>query len=39
MKQYDDKLDRSQILEPSNCGWVRSHRNALATGAIGAGKT
>jgi len=39
--RYDDdrKLDRSLILELSNCGWVRSHRNVLVTGASGAGKT
>ena len=39
--RYDDdrKLDRSLILELSNCSWVRSHRNVLVTGASGSGKT
>lgn len=39
--RYDDdrKLDRSLILELSNCGWIRNHRNVLVTGASGAGKT
>ena len=29
--RYDDdrKLDRSLILELSNCGWLRNHRNVL----------
>lgn len=39
--RYDDdrKLDRSLILELSNCGWVRNRRNVLVAGASGAGKT
>lgn len=39
--RYDDdrKLDRSQILELSNCDWIRNHRNVLFTGASGSGKT
>ena len=39
--RYDDdrKLDRSLILELSNCSWIRNHRNVLVTGASGAGKT
>lgn len=39
--RYDDdrRLDRSLILELSNCGWARNHRNVLVTGASGAGKT
>ena len=39
--RYDDdrKLDRSQILELSNCDWIRNHRNVLSTGASGSGKT
>ncbi|MCK6139743.1 ATP-binding protein [Slackia exigua] len=35
----DRRLDRSLVLELSNCGWVRSRRNVLMTGASGAGKT
>lgn len=32
-------LDRSLILELSNCGWIRNRRNVLVAGASGAGKT
>ncbi len=39
--RYDDdrKLDRSKILELSNCTWVREKRNLMITGSTGAGKT
>ena len=39
--RYDDdrKLDRSLILELSNCTWIASRRNIIITGASGAGKT
>ncbi len=39
--RYDDdrELDRSLILELSDCGWIRNHRNVLVAGASGAGKT
>lgn len=35
----DRGLDKSQILELSNCCWVKSKRNIVITGASGAGKT
>ena len=35
----DRKLDRTQMLELSNCKWVRHKRNIVLTGASGAGKT
>lgn len=39
--RYDDDrgLDKAQILEFSNCGWVKAKRNIVITGASGAGKT
>lgn len=35
----DRGLDKSQILELSNCGWVKAKRSIVITGASGAGKT
>lgn len=35
----DRGLDKSQILELSNCCWVKAKRNIVITGASGAGKT
>lgn len=35
----DRNLDKSQMLELSNCVWVKEHRNIILTGASGAGKT
>lgn len=35
----DRELDRTQIMELSNCTWVGSHRNLILTGATGSGKT
>lgn len=32
-------LSKSQILELSNCEWVRHHQNLLITGSTGCGKT
>ena len=39
--RYDDdrKLNRSLILELSNCTWIAGKRNVIITGASGAGKT
>lgn len=33
------KLDMAEIVELSNCEWIRNHRNVLVTGASGAGKS
>ncbi len=35
----DRRLDRSQIMELSNCTWVTDRRNVVITGATGSGKT
>ena len=35
----DRKLDRSQVMELSNCTWVTDRRNVVITGATGSGKT
>lgn len=35
----DRKLDKTQILELSNCGWIREKRNVVLTGSTGSGKT
>lgn len=35
----DRGLDRAQIMELSNCEWLRTKRNVVLTGASGAGKT
>ena len=35
----DRGLDKSQILELSDCGWVKAKRSIVITGASGAGKT
>ena len=35
----DRKLDRSQVMELSNCTWVTDRRNVVITGATGPGKT
>jgi DNA replication protein DnaC len=35
----DRKLDRSLIMELSNCTWVTDRRNVIITGATGSGKT
>ena len=35
----DRKLDRSLIMELSNCTWVTDRRNVIVTGATGSGKT
>ena len=35
----DRKLDRTKLIELSNCTWIRGHRNVVITGASGAGKS
>ena len=35
----DRKLDRSRIMELSNCTWVTDRRNLVITGATGTGKS
>ncbi len=35
----DRKLDRSFMLQLSQCEWIKQHRNILITGATGTGKT
>lgn len=35
----DRKLDKGQLMELSNCSWIRDHRNVVITGSTGAGKT
>ena len=35
----DRKLDRTQIMELSNCTWIKEKSNVVITGASGAGKT
>lgn len=35
----DRKLDRTQIMELSNCLWIKEHRNLILTGSTGSGKT
>lgn len=35
----DRKLDRSLIMELSNCTWVSDRKNLIVTGATGSGKT
>lgn len=39
--RYDEdrKIDRALMLELSNCKWIAEKRNAILTGASGAGKT
>ena len=35
----DRKLDRAQMIELSNCSWVKSRRNIVLTGSSGSGKS